>query len=137
MDCEHEADERLMQRVADGAREAMSILLRRHATPLLTFIRRMIGDRHRAEELFQEVFLAVWVQRRRYRFPSPFRPWLFGIAANKCRAYLRWQPALPLAIGDGSQVVDVKREPSPVEAAISTETAAAIAAGGNRGLLYA
>lgn len=89
MDREYEADERLMQRVAEGARDAMSILLRRYATPLLTFIDRMMGDRHRAEELFQEVFLTVWVQRRDYCPLSAFRPWLFGIAANKCRTHLR------------------------------------------------
>ena len=48
-----------MLRVAGGNREAMSPLLRRYASPLLTFIRRMTGDWHRAEELFQEAFLAV------------------------------------------------------------------------------
>ena len=128
MDCEHEADERLMQRAADGAREALSILLRRHATPLLTFIQRMIGDRHRAEEIFQEVFLAVWVQRRSYQYPSAFRPWLFGIAANKCRACLRWMRWTPPPAGDGAGVADVTRESSPPDAAIAAETAAAVAA---------
>src|SRR5262249_32494482 len=43
-----ETDEQLMAQVAQSGREALGILLRRYANPLLTFIRRMIGDRHRS-----------------------------------------------------------------------------------------
>jgi|GEM_PF-4245226 len=62
-----ERDEWLMAQVADGKREHLEPLIRRHANPLLTFIRRMVGDQHRSEELFQDVFLAVWIKRRRHR----------------------------------------------------------------------
>ena len=55
-----EPDEQLMLQVCTGRREAVSVLLRRYASRLLTFIERMVGDRHRGEELFQEVFPAVW-----------------------------------------------------------------------------
>jgi RNA polymerase sigma-70 factor (ECF subfamily) len=126
MDRDHEADERLMQRVAEGAPDAIGVLIRRHAVPVLTFIERMIGDRHRAEDLFQEVFLAVWVHRRSYRQAESFRPWLFGIAANKCRAYLRWRAAIPFTV-DGSESLADGREPSPAESAMAAETAAAVA----------
>lgn len=66
MNHQGEPDERLMQQVALGQRDPLEVLLRRYASPLLTFIQRMIGDRHRAEELFQEVFLAVWIRRGAY-----------------------------------------------------------------------
>jgi len=68
-----ERDEWLMAQVADGKREHLEPLIRRYANPLLTFIRRMVGDQHRSEELFQDVFLAVWVKRRQYQFPRPLR----------------------------------------------------------------
>ena len=128
MDKDHEPDERLMQQVALGKREHIHTLLRRYASPLLTFIQRMIGDRHRSEELFQEVFLAVWTGRHSYRYPRPFRPWLFGIAMNKCRADFR-KPA-PLAVApDECPVVSLAApDPSPVEAAIAAETATLVAA---------
>ncbi len=114
-------DEDLMLRVAGGNREAMSPLLRRYASPLLTFIRRMTGDWHHAEELFQEVFLAVWQNRGRYEYPRPFRSWLFGIAANKSRADFRKSASLPEPLSDWPDP-PVTQEPSPVEAAISSET---------------
>jgi RNA polymerase sigma-70 factor (ECF subfamily) len=123
-------DEDLMLRVASGNREALAPLVRRYASPLLTFIRRMSGDRHRtdrqrAEELFQETFLAVWLHRGRYDYPRPFRAWLFGIAANKCRAEYRHDAGSLEAV---SEWVDppVAQEPSPVEAAIGAETVALV-----------
>src|SRR5919199_3630298 len=86
MDRQADRDEWLMAQVANGSRDHLEPLIRRYANPLLTFIQRMIGDRHRSEELFQEVFLAVWTKRRQYQFPRPFRAWLYAIPAHKCRA---------------------------------------------------
>lgn len=125
MGVDHRADEWLMREVALGRRDAMTTLLRRYANPLLTFIRRMIADRHRSEELFQEVFLAVWTGRGRYRYPRPFRPWLFGIAANKCRAdFRRRRPEL--RVWDEPAAAVASGGPSPVETAIAAETAALV-----------
>jgi RNA polymerase sigma-70 factor (ECF subfamily) len=115
-------DEDLMLRVAQGNREAMGPLLRRYASPLLTFIRRMTGDWHRAEEVFQDVFLAVWQYRGRYDYPRSFRSWLFGIAANKCRAEFRKTPGLAEPASDWIDP-PVAHGPSPIEAAINSETA--------------
>src|SRR5207249_1300666 len=75
--------------VAAGQAELLELLVRRHASALLTFLCRMAGDRHRAEELFQEAFLAVWLKRQQYQYPRPFKPWLYAIALNKCRAVFR------------------------------------------------
>lgn len=125
----HQDDEKLMRQVALGKREQLGVLLRRYASGLLTFIGRMIGDPHRSEELFQEVFLAVWSRRRKYRYPRPFRSWLFGIAANKCRADFRRKAPLPAADAGTSPVESLAAAgPSPVEAAVASETATIVAA---------
>jgi RNA polymerase sigma-70 factor, ECF subfamily len=123
-----QTDEWLMGQVAAGQRESLAILVRRHASPLLTYIERMVGDHHRSEELFQEVFLRVWIKRRTYRFPRPFRAWLFTIATNHCRSafrrsVLRAVP-LPEDLPEGLTAPDA----SPVEAAVATETANLVAA---------
>jgi RNA polymerase sigma-70 factor (ECF subfamily) len=126
MSCDRAKDEDLMMRVAKGNREAMSPLLRRYASPLLTFIRRMTGDWHRSEELFQEAFLAVWQNRRGYEYPRPFRPWLFGIALNKCRADFRKCVAAPVFLADEPELPAAARDHTPVEAAIASETASLV-----------
>jgi RNA polymerase sigma-70 factor (ECF subfamily) len=128
MNPKHERDEWLMGQVALGERDHLEPLVRRYAGPLLTFIQRMIGDRHRSEELFQEVFLAVWSKRRQYQFPRPFKAWLFGIALNKCRAAFRKRRLASVALTDeAAVVVPLGSEPTPADAAIATETAALVA----------
>jgi RNA polymerase sigma-70 factor (ECF subfamily) len=128
MNQKQDRDEWLMAEVAAGKREHLEPLIRRYANPLLTFIRRMVGDRHRSEELFQEVFLAVWIKRRQYQFPRPFKSWLYAIALNKCRASLRAR-SIPVALAfeEDSPTTPSTGEPSPVEKAIATETAALVA----------
>ncbi len=103
MNAEHESDEQLMADVAWGNREPLGRLVRRYGSPLLTFIQRMIGDRHRSEELFRDVFLAVWDKRHSYRYSKPFRAWLF-----------------PKPVADAiRRTVDVEPEGRPVEQVFS------------------
>ncbi len=130
MSLDRAGDEELMAKVAIGNREAMTPLLRRYASPLLTFIQRMVGDRHRAEEVFQDVFLAVWKNRRQYEFPRAFKSWLYGIAANKCRGDFRKSGA-PLArsMFDPESASSSAQGDSPIETAIATETATLVAQG--------
>jgi RNA polymerase sigma-70 factor (ECF subfamily) len=82
-------DEEVMRLVALGETDLLEVLVRRHATRLLTFLHRLVGDRHRSEELFQEVFLLVWSKRSTYRYPRSFRNWLFAIAMNVFRQAMR------------------------------------------------
>jgi RNA polymerase sigma-70 factor (ECF subfamily) len=116
-----ERDEHLMAQVADGRADLLEWLVRRHATGLLTFLTRMVGDRHRAEELFQEVFLAVWLKRRQYQFPRPFRAWLYAIALNRCRAVFRLRR--PAAVSLDEEHVPPGPDDSPADHAIAAETA--------------
>src|SRR5262245_22410132 len=125
MNPRQEKDEWLMAQVALGKRDLLEPLVRRYASPLLTFIRRMIGDPHRSEELFQEVFLAVWNKRTQYEFPRPFKAWLYAIALNKCRADFRTRPGPFATLEDDPPPAP---DPSPADTAIATETATLVAA---------
>jgi len=120
------SDETLMQQVAAGQRALIEPLIRRHAGPLLTFIRRMIGDHHRGEELFQDVFLTVWRKRAQYQYPRRFRAWLFTIAVNKCHeaGRLRRRAAVSLA---GLNETALARDRSPDGALLTAETAHLVA----------
>ncbi|HEY3242084.1 MAG TPA: RNA polymerase sigma factor [Phycisphaerae bacterium] len=125
MTATRERDEWLMAQVARGQRSQLEPLVRRYSGPLLTFIQRMVQDRHRGEELFQDVFVAVWSKRRQYQFPRPFKPWLYAIAINKCRGHLRTK-VLPVAFSlDAGEHgwVPAGSGPLPGESAVATETA--------------
>jgi RNA polymerase sigma-70 factor (ECF subfamily) len=93
----------------------------------------MIGDEHKSEELFQEVFLAVWQKRRQYDETRPFRPWLYQIAVNCCRVDFRQRRPDALrvvSVSDQSTgYLDAEMNaPPPLESAIATETSVQVAA---------
>jgi RNA polymerase sigma-70 factor, ECF subfamily len=118
-----QSDEWVMCEVANGCGQHLSVLVRRYATPLMTFLRRMVADAHRSEELFQEVFLAVWKHRTRYLYPQPFRPWLYQIALNKCREDLRRQWRHPVIRLDQLSAEPASiGMPLPPDAAVALET---------------
>ena len=115
-------DESLMARVAEGSRDDMEKLVRRYATPLLTFIRRMVGDHHLSEDLFQDVFFALWTKRHLYHLGRPFKPWLYAIAINTCHAAFR-RRALPIVDNPaGLQLAVDPSDDSPAEAAAASDT---------------
>ena len=114
-----ERDEDLMWLVAQDRADRLAPLVRRHATGLLTFLTRMLGDSHRAEELFQEVFLAVWVKRGQYQYPqipggniSPAAPSDFDLELRQ-----RLAPRLP----PGSAISRAFRGPRSSAVAFFTE----------------
>lgn len=123
-----QSDEDLMALVAKGRADLLEPLVRRYAVPLLTFLTRMVADRHLAEELFQEVFLAVWVKRHQYAHPRPFRPWLYAIAMNQGRATFRspQRRVVPMATAQDSSQPEAKTL-SPVDRLIANEIADQVA----------
>ncbi len=64
---------------------AFQLLLERYQSPLYGFIRRQIGARGEADDLFQETLMRIFDRIGTCRDPDAFRPWAFGIAANICR----------------------------------------------------
>jgi RNA polymerase sigma-70 factor, ECF subfamily len=119
----NDRDEWLMSKVAQGHPEMLEPLVRRYGTLLLSFICRMVGDRQKSEDVFQDVFLAVWRRRHLYRFPRPFKPWLYAIAINRVREVHRGHRNRLDQILEGDPATEPARvESSPSESAIATET---------------
>jgi RNA polymerase sigma-70 factor (ECF subfamily) len=112
-------DRRWRIEVQGGSQAALESLLRRHASPLLNFLRRLAGDAHLAEELVQETFLAVWEHRRSFDPTRAFKPWLYAIAVNQFRATLRREPRHDP--GDAESLA-LSREPDPADVLVDEET---------------
>lgn len=82
-------DERLFEHYRRGDPDALRTLIERHHEDLLRFLTRLVGDRSAAEDVFQETFLQIHLSAESFDASRRFRPWLFTIAANKGRDYLR------------------------------------------------
>lgn len=49
---------------------------------------RLLNHRHDAEDVTQEVFLRVFRSLRRWDPTRPLKPWIMGIAVNRCRTWM-------------------------------------------------
>lgn len=79
----------LMERMQLGDADACVALLD-DIGPLLTgFLKRRLADPQEVEDVYQEVFIAIFEARRTYERGRPFEPWLFAIARNLAADYTR------------------------------------------------
>ena len=67
---------------ADGDRRAFERLYHEHVNHVFSVCVRMCGDRGRAEELAQDVFVRAWQKLPLFRGESAFSTWLHRIAVN-------------------------------------------------------
>lgn len=84
-----QSDEELFQSFAAGRDEALELLIRRHAENLYRFAYRFTSDPGSAEDIVQETFVQISQGADRFQFDKRFKPWLYAIAANKARDFLR------------------------------------------------
>jgi RNA polymerase sigma-70 factor (ECF subfamily) len=89
------SDEELMAAHIRGERGAFDELFRRHAARLGAVLARGLHRSEDARDLLQQVFLQVHRHRADYQSERPFRPWLFTIALNLKRQYLRTKGRRP------------------------------------------
>ena len=84
------ADIALLERVVARDQHALAELYDRHGPLLFALIVRIVRDRAEAEEVLQEVFLAVWTKAASYNatLGSPVG-WLVGLARNRGIDHLR------------------------------------------------
>jgi RNA polymerase sigma-70 factor (ECF subfamily) len=82
-------DSDLTQRHLEGDPQAFGVLVDRYQTRLLNFIHRTIGDRERAEDLVQEVFIRGFRHLHRLDQTKTFSTWIYTVAANLAQNELR------------------------------------------------
>ena len=78
-----------MQRLQEGDPNACQELLDDIGPSLTQFLRTRVADPHELEDVYQEVFMAIFEARHTYQPGRPFGPWLFAIARNIAVDYSR------------------------------------------------
>lgn len=82
-------DEQLIKQLQDGRREAFDVIVDRYSGQLNNFIYRIVGDATTAEDLLQETFIRLWINRQSYREIAKFSTWLYTVAGNLAKSELR------------------------------------------------
>jgi RNA polymerase sigma factor (sigma-70 family) len=110
---------RLVRSCLRGEPEAVRLLVDRFQTDVFGLCVRLLGHRHDAEDVCQEVFLRVFRSLRGWDSSRPLKPWIMGIAVNRCRTWLAQRARRPelvdylqetIACPDGDDSAELLRE---------------------------
>lgn len=82
-------DLRDVQETLRGNPRAFNGIVERYTPLLYSLAYRMLGSPEEAEEAVQEIFLRVYRSLDRYQLSRRFHPWIYTIALNWIRSYLR------------------------------------------------
>ncbi|MGE0529016.1 MAG: RNA polymerase sigma factor [Bdellovibrionales bacterium] len=78
-----------------GDPEAIAGLVRRFQTDVLNLCYRLLNHSQDAEDVTQEVFLRVFRSLKSWDSSRPLKPWIMGIAINRCRTFLSQRSRRP------------------------------------------
>jgi RNA polymerase sigma-70 factor (ECF subfamily) len=81
-------DASLVRLCLKGDAEAIQDLVARYQSDVFGLCVRLLHHRHDAEDVTQEVFLRVFRSLKRWDSSRPLKPWIMGIAVNRCRTSL-------------------------------------------------
>ncbi|MFJ5840530.1 sigma-70 family RNA polymerase sigma factor [Streptomyces shenzhenensis] len=104
-----------------GTRErAMRTLYDEQASPLYTYVVRLLGgDRHRAEDVVQETLLRCW-RTQDVGGSEPLRPWLFRVARNIVIDEYRLRMTRPREVGGTAWLDELRAKPDGVDRMLSS-----------------
>ena len=102
-------DAQLIQRVLSGDDTAFSVLVRKYQKSVHALAWRKIGDFHIAEDITQDTFLQAYQKLSTLKKPQRFASWLYVIAANYCKMWLRQKRISTQSLEDTSSAQLEKR----------------------------
>ncbi len=82
-------DHALVEQALAGDRGAFEELVRRYQRPIYYLALRLVREEQAAADLAQTAFLKAYEGLRGFRAEASFKTWLYRIAINLCKNYLR------------------------------------------------
>jgi RNA polymerase sigma-70 factor, ECF subfamily len=120
-------DALLMRRVAAGESNAFRALVERYQKTGYHFFLRLTGSAEDAEDLTQELFVAIYRSAGRYRADAPFKAFFYRIASNLSASHMRKRklraaPSIDEMVERGFDPASTRREDDPALALAGRET---------------
>lgn len=79
----------LLQSIADGDEQSFKTLVQQSGRLLFPYLVKFCRSSVTAEDLLQDIFLKIWVYRDKLPEIKDIQAWIFTIAANTARAWLK------------------------------------------------
>ncbi len=109
-------DEELVARSVGGDTDCFNQLIKRWEKPIYALAYRTLGREEDARDVCQETFLRAFRALDGFKGQAKFSSWLYRIALNLCRDWLRRERRAPVvATPDGVDLVELAGEGAEVE----------------------
>src|SRR5215203_7541546 len=109
-------DEELVARSQDGDVESFNQLILRWERPIYALAYRVIGRDEDARDVCQETFLRAFRALPGFKGQTKFSSWLYRIALNLCRDWIRRKKRTPVVdMPDGVDVAELIAAEEPSE----------------------
>ncbi len=110
----------LVELAREGREDAYAELVRAYQSKVFSMAYGFTGNRESAADLTQEIFLKAYLALPRFRFDSTFGTWLYRVAVNHIKDFLRKRSKVKLvsleavgelaAAGDAVATMEKERE---------------------------
>lgn len=90
-DKDKKCDETHIQKIQKGDKIIFARIFRTYYTDLFYFIKRYVGNPEVCENIIQDLFLNIWLNREKWRPKGKIRDYLFRSARNRAFDYLSHQ----------------------------------------------
>jgi RNA polymerase sigma-70 factor (ECF subfamily) len=112
-------DEELVDRSKTGDTESFNQLVRRWERPIFALAYRTLGREEDARDVTQETFLRAFRALPGFKGDAKFSSWLYRIALNLCRDWMRKDRRTPVvAVPEGVDVEQLASEHQPHTASV-------------------
>jgi len=109
-------DEELVTRSTGGDLDSFNQLVVRWERPIYALAYRVIGREEDARDVCQETFLRAFRALGGFKGQAKFSSWLYRIALNLCRDWIRRERRTPVAQApEGVDLIELAGETSPSE----------------------
>ena len=90
-----------IKRCQNGDKDAFEPLVRQNAGKIQRLVWGMLGERREdTDDVVQEIFIKAYLALPRFRGDARFSTWVYRIAVNHCRDYLKRGGPLPVELSE-------------------------------------
>lgn len=109
-------DEELVARSVSGDTESFNQLVLRWERPIYALAYRTLGREEDARDVCQDTFLRAYRALPGFKGEAKFSSWLYRIALNLCRDWMRRQRRTPtVEMPEGVDLIEMASDHGPVE----------------------
>ena len=117
-------DNLLMEKTKDGDKSAYEELVIKYRATAINFAYSYISDLYEAEDIVQECFAKVYINRMEYKPMNTFKTYLFTVIRNRCIDWLRQNKKRHTVSFD--DITEISNNITPEDSFIKSERMTAI-----------